>query len=384
MPTTKPNTRMNRLRQRGVTLVELMVTLLIGSIAVLVIQQVMAVFEGQKRTTAGGSDAQVNGAIALFALERDIKQAGYGLFSGEGTYCPLGVNIFYGGSTISNAGILMPLTIQDGGPGNSDEIETVGSNSAFPAIPVKIVGTGATFKVKSRVGLEKSTTPPRPGSTFMVAGKDADKPCTLMQVSAPPALTGGTWDIAHDPDPVMSPFNSPNPSADFPGNFPTYAVNDLLVNMGEFARRRYVVQTPCARLAELNPMAVAPPHVCGQAGVTPLADQIVDLQAQYGIAAAGSKQVAQWCNASAASACGDWSNPVSTDIPRIRAVRIAIVARSVQWERDAVSPASLTLWPAGDPGDAPPVLNLAAADQHYRYRVFTTIVPIRNVIWGVQ
>lgn len=383
MSTTKPNAFMNRLHQRGVTLVELMVTLLIGSIAVLVIQQVMAVFEGQKRTTSGGSDAQVNGAIALFAIERDIKQAGYGLFSGEGTYCPQGVNIYFDGSTISNAGVLMPLAVRDGGPGNPDEIEVVSSNSAFPAIPVKIVGTGATFKVKSRVGLEKVNAPPKPGSKFMVAGKDADKPCTLMQVSAPPAFDGTAWDIAHAANPD-SPFNSPSPAASFPGNYPTYAVNDLLINMGGFERKRYVVQMPCARLTEVDPLTAAPPYVCGQAGLTPLADQIVDLQAQYGITNVGSNQIVQWCDATTASACGDWSNPTSTDFPRIRAVRIAIVSRSAQWERDTVSPASLTLWPAGDPGDAPPVLNLAAADQHYRYRVFTTIVPIRNVIWGGQ
>ena len=74
-----------RRTQKGVTLVELMVALVIGAITVLAIQQVMAMFEGQKRASTGGADAQVNGAIALFTLEREIRQAGYGLFTGEGS-----------------------------------------------------------------------------------------------------------------------------------------------------------------------------------------------------------------------------------------------------------------------------------------------------------
>ena len=48
---------------RGFTLVELMVGVLIGLIGTVVIFQVFAVSEGQKRTTTGGSDAQQNGVF---------------------------------------------------------------------------------------------------------------------------------------------------------------------------------------------------------------------------------------------------------------------------------------------------------------------------------
>src|SRR5690606_31409624 len=125
---------MKRSSQKGVTLVELMVALVIGSIATLVIQQVMAVFEGQKRTSSGGSDAQVNGGVALFSIEREIRQAGYGLFGGTGSLCPLGINIFYNGTTTSNGGALRPLVIQDGGAG-SDAIEFLRSNADLGAVP---------------------------------------------------------------------------------------------------------------------------------------------------------------------------------------------------------------------------------------------------------
>ena len=77
-------------RQRGVTLVELMVGMLIGLLAVIVISQVLLVSEGQSRTTSGGADAQVNGALALYALQRDVQMAGYGLTSSPDVLgCPI-------------------------------------------------------------------------------------------------------------------------------------------------------------------------------------------------------------------------------------------------------------------------------------------------------
>ncbi|MFM2347940.1 MAG: hypothetical protein RL654_2693, partial [Pseudomonadota bacterium] len=46
-----------RVRQRGVTLIELMVGMVIGLLAVLVISQVAILYEGRKRTITSGSDA---------------------------------------------------------------------------------------------------------------------------------------------------------------------------------------------------------------------------------------------------------------------------------------------------------------------------------------
>lgn len=362
---------MNRTVQKGVTLVELMVALVIGSIAVLVIQQVMAVFEGQKRTSSGGSDAQVNGAVALFSMEREIRQAGYGLFSGSGSLCPLGVNIYYGGNTVSNGGVLRPVVILDGGAG-SDAIEFVRSDADFGAVPTAII--------KNMPNASSIITADSPGGLardqiFLVAGKGGSKVCTLMQMSQNPQRTGNGWDLQHNPG--SFPYNPPNPNNVFTVA-PTYEIGDTVVNMGNFIHGRY--QVLCDRLTEVDPTTVASPYTCANA--TPLVDQIVDLQAQYGIAPAGSTQITQWCNATADSACGDWSNPGTNEVPRIRAVRIAVVARSVQYEKEPVSPASLELWEAGDAGDAPPSRPLTEDERHYRYKVFTTIVPIRNVIWG--
>ncbi|MGH6693257.1 MAG: PilW family protein, partial [Gammaproteobacteria bacterium] len=61
-------TVLQRARSRGLSLVELLVAAAIGIIASLAIFQVFAVFEGQKRTTASGGEAQTSGTLALYTL----------------------------------------------------------------------------------------------------------------------------------------------------------------------------------------------------------------------------------------------------------------------------------------------------------------------------
>jgi type IV pilus assembly protein PilW len=55
-----------------------MVAMVIGMIGIIIMMQVFASAEGQKRTTTGTGDAQSNGAMAIYTLQRDIREAGYG------------------------------------------------------------------------------------------------------------------------------------------------------------------------------------------------------------------------------------------------------------------------------------------------------------------
>ena len=55
-----------------------MVGVLIGMIGIIVIFQMLDVSEKRKRTTGAGADAQISGTMALYSLERDLRQAGLG------------------------------------------------------------------------------------------------------------------------------------------------------------------------------------------------------------------------------------------------------------------------------------------------------------------
>lgn len=54
-----------------------MVAMVIGMLGILIMMQMAFTFEGQKRTTTGGDDAQNAAAIAMFNLQQNLLQAGY-------------------------------------------------------------------------------------------------------------------------------------------------------------------------------------------------------------------------------------------------------------------------------------------------------------------
>src|SRR5947208_8622061 len=68
----------HRVSERGFSMVELLVAMLIGLIGMIIIFQVFEVSENIKRSTTSGGDAQQNGVIALYTMERDYKNAGMG------------------------------------------------------------------------------------------------------------------------------------------------------------------------------------------------------------------------------------------------------------------------------------------------------------------
>ena len=68
----------------GLSLIEVLVGIAIGLIGIVAIFQAVAVFNQHTQSTSSGGDAQVAGTLALFNIERDLKQAGHG-FGKAGT-----------------------------------------------------------------------------------------------------------------------------------------------------------------------------------------------------------------------------------------------------------------------------------------------------------
>ena len=89
--------------------------------------------------------------------------------------------------------------------------------------------------------------------------------------------------------------------------------------------------------------------------------------------------------------------PTDANVPLVKAIRVAVVVRSSLLEKDIVTgtctnSAGVNNGPcawndSGDPNaaDSPaPKIDLSGDPnwQHYRYRVFETIIPLRNVLWA--
>src|SRR5712691_10011392 len=117
-------------RAGGFSLVELMVGLVIGMIAIIVVMQVFALSEGSKRTTTGGDDAQTSGAIALTSLLRDARQAGYGITD----FTMIGCNMTPPAPATWTIPAMAPVTINHpsipAGDANTDTVMVAYGNSS--------------------------------------------------------------------------------------------------------------------------------------------------------------------------------------------------------------------------------------------------------------
>ncbi len=354
--------------QRGFSLIELMVGLVIGLIATLVIMQVYATFEGQKRTTTGGADAQTNGALALYALQRDAGNAGFGLPVADSTAnalnCPVGTAIDPDGAGAIPALDIFPVNITDGGAaaGNSDSIAFRFGAGAFN------MGT-ATTKISSTSG-----------ATVAVANSLA---CAVNNIAL--VINGGlacnSVAVTAIPDATHVTLAALPAAAVATANLSCLGAPTTVAVPGAWNENLYSVVS--------NQLVVAQN---GAAATTPIASDIVNIQAQYGISAtAASDTITLWVDASAATG---WAAPLAlANRNRIKAVRIAIVARNGQLEKTNVTtacsslttaaPAGLCAW-AGTAASPAPAIDLSsdANWQRYRYRVFNVIVPLRSMIWS--
>ena len=348
-------------REAGIGLIEILVGIVISMLLVLMIYQVYEVSEGQKRTVTSASDAQQNASYGLFLIGQDLMGAGQVVSA----------------STTALAGCAMlppiPVVIAAGATDNDPDALTIfyGGSSAL-STPTPI--------------LSNATMGSSPPGAFLVAGPVGFSPndlvvavqganCTLSVVNAggiSVAAGTGLTTISHTL--TATPGNN---------NTATYgAALAQLVNLGQaaapgqparFGRTRYAVD---AATSTLTTTALLP---TAQAA-SPAVSNVITLKAQFGIDTNNDGTVDAW-----QSATGNWS---AANLPlqpqatwqQIRAVRIAIVTRSDQYENDPVTPGPLDMFCV--PAPCAVSMTLTADQQHYRYKVLETTIPFRNAVWN--
>lgn len=385
-----PNNKQSAYYQTGFSLVEIMVGLVIGLLATMVVLQVFSVFEGQKRTTMGTADAQTNGNIALFTIKRELEMAGYGLLPVTTSPLECAAPIF------ADSGVtgLAPVIITDGGtgPGASDTITLRYSTSDIGGSFARI--TAAIGNAAPKIASVGDYLGCNIGDVVMIVGSAT---CNLTRVEAlslAPDFTGITLTTAA--------LDGTNSGSD-------------LACLGAWREIEYRINANYNPAAPYDPLVPSKSQAYLQrnetpavaANAVPIVVDIVNIQAQYGISAtASSNQITQWVNAVDGLPTGNWSAASLSlaDRNRIKAVRIAVVARNGLMEKDIVTqaynandacssltsdtPAGVCAWSGSSSGTIPPSnapnINLSNDPnwQYYRYRVFETIIPLRNVIWS--
>lgn len=348
---------------RGFSLVELMVSVVLGMIGILVVMQVFALAEERRRSTTSGSDAQMNGLIASYTVQRDIAMAGYGTSLMGCT----SINTWDEGATPQQDTMsALPVKINQNTPTGTanHELRILYSASAFGAIPATIQAempnSSAIFRVDAGIGFSQ-------GDLVVVA--EPGKDCSRVQLTQDGQPTGtanitgpGTmWNLQHNPATL---YNPPGGSNIFPAG--GYGTGARAFNMGKMINRAYYVENNSLMMRDLlqGPSATNP---------LKLADGIFALRAQYGRDTDNDGIV------------NNWDNTHPADPQHLIAVRYAIVARSSQYEKDRLTTdTTLILWQNG-PSVAlrpDPQADANNQDQHYRYKIYQTTVPLRNAIWG--
>ncbi len=379
-------------RARGFSLVDILVGVAIGVVGMLVIFKTVATWDTHTRSTMAGSDAQSTGSLAMFNLERDIKQAGQG-FLGIGIVAgvppsALGCAVSGVDTQTGRALAFNMVPVQIGlTAGRPDTLTVLYGNSPFFVSEEKYTATtGSTKTLDRRNGF-------RTGDVA-IAGAGAN--CNLLQVTDDTNADGKT--IVHadsvsylnsyaiPPAPRVARYNS--------AGLPLLAAAGTIYSLGPNPRLdTWAIDTVNGSLTNTEQFSGAPAFVVGEG--------VVNIKALYGLDLLGNRTVNSWTNVTPTTAAG-WAQVLS--------VRVALLVRSRQFERTADQSASGV--PTGVTANPPtwsgaailpliPNSNFVMTNtdgspdsfglndpnplnwRYYRYRVYEKEVPLRNVIWGM-
>jgi type IV pilus assembly protein PilW len=377
--------------QRGFGLIEIMVGVVIGLIAVLVIYQVYAVAEGFKRNTTAAGEAQQNGLFSAFVLGMEIGNGGAGMAAAaqDLASCP-----DPGGAMplrFAQSFRPIPVLITDGGGSATSDSFVVNYSMATTlansALFTGNAAPGATFPVQSPGGFHVDdlvvgiSAPTAPGS-----------PCASSRVTAV---------TVPDANGIVTITQTPL----FPAGGIDFFGSSVLLNMGPCNRAQKIQYSVNNGVLYSTPLLDTSGANCGNLANpligNPLASNILVMKVEYGIDSDidPKRLLDTWVQASAAG----WDPatllpaPITT-INQIKAVRIGIIVQSEQFDKnlagftggDYVSgDYNWVLFDCADvvkancpgrlTGSVPATVSPAG---NWRFRKYETVIPLRNEIWN--
>jgi len=377
-------------RTHGFSVVELLVSVVIGMLALVFAMRLITGSEQSKQSALGSSDSMQNGMLAMFSISGDAQQAGFGL----NDPILLGCNTRFtdaGGFTLAPAlrdGVtvrpLAPAIIESNG--SAPDVISLYSGSS-------LTGTG-TLRVVSdynggtRLDVDRVPYGFSRGDVVVVAPEDQAGDCALAQISQQP--DSSTWVMVAGG--ANFRYNTGSLGPTFRGS------RTRLFNLGPAASlslHTWSVNNGFLRLrsTDMAGSSAAPATV---------ADNVVSIKAQYGFdTRTGTAfenrtgmRVGRWSttviNADGQGATGD-----AGDYEHLAALRIAVVARSKTPERPApngtctATTTRPTVFGTEEPlgvAAVPMSVDVAVPNETadwrcYRYRVFETVIALRNADW---
>ncbi|MDR3429822.1 PilW family protein [Silvimonas sp.] len=380
---------------RGFSMVELMVTLVIGLLVSLAIFSVLKISEGRKRTITSVNDIGQTGNYAMFQIDSLVRSAGSG-FSGlpDATFgCTLN-GMFNGtpatsifGQTLASpfatllaniggAFRLSPVIIaKNASSAGSDVLIIMGGNSGMAEFPatLSIAPTNTSVSVGSTTGYGTNDIVLVTGQT---SGNDRTN-CYLEQVKTV--------------SPTGLDFTNGNYSMNIPMSDSSLWDGAMVVNFGNIAKGNAPTMTLLG-VGDNNTLYsydLLKTNTLTAGNVELVADGIAEMHAVYGVDD-GSGGIT-WVDPSGTYSAANLLNPpanTSSLLSSIKAIRIGLLTQSALPEKTAVSSGATVqmfsdLTPAGTP--APSYSRtLNGTEQNYRFRTIESTIPIRNVLNHIQ
>ncbi len=359
--------------------------MVIALIGMVMMFQTMSSWDARKRTTSSGSDAQISGGIGMFSLERDLKLAGYGFGNAAAMGCAVSAN----DTTRAGPGLfnftMAPVIITDGVGGAPDTLTVLyGSGTTMSSSQTFSNLTTTSIRLNTRTGMRSGD--------LLIAADSGNLLCGLFEVSGNANADGVSVDIGSGA--YINYANNQNVSAQTAlGAAPLALLQAKFLNNSGTARYNNNTQKGVGVAGSAFNLGTAPRlnvwsivnrrtlivsnTLANQATATEVAEGIVNLQAEYGVDADNDGVIS----------AAEWSAAAPALWTQLRAIRVALLARSQQYERTPVTPNAPT-WAGG----AFVMTNLdGTADtnpgtpndwRHYRYRIYETVIPLRNMLWG--
>ncbi|KQX29892.1 PilW family protein [Variovorax sp. Root434] len=393
--------------QRGLTLIELMVAMVIGLVVVLAVTSVVTVGETHKRSTTSTNDMNQSGSYATYMIDRVLRSAGSG-FAQTGTRGLFGCRLsasriiggtattilprtasafpapfdtLLGGSGAAAAGNLRlaPFLIAKGATaGASDTLVVMGGNAAAGDVPRRIRSGfpgNNNLRLDNTIGLAN-------GDIGLVS-LEGKTDCLIEQVNVTDATAfaaagnevlpmGGRYFTSTGATTSLATLAADGTALFTPlGNV---GANNLQFQLLGVNANRTLVAYDLLRAA-----GTGSDEGTDASAMQALADGVVAMYAVYGVDTDSNGTVDTWIDPAAAGYTIDTLMLTPDRMRHIVAARVALVMRGSLFEKEPVTPASLTIF--GDLATASQrTLTIATSDRNFRYRVIDTTIPLRNML----
>jgi len=391
------------------TMIELLVAMAIGVTVTLAVSTLLVASENQKRITTSTNDADQTVVFTFSEIDRALRAAGSGfvqsnysgsqgmlgcrlnMASGGVQYmprttaypAPFSTN-FLGGGAPPTALRLAPVLIGANQSDNSasDVLVVMAGSGSAGGVTRAVYGAGTNTNANIQVILENTVGFNQ--YDVVLVSQNGVTDCLIEEVNAvqPTSLTMNTNlsyytpgttttlnSLASSTASVITPLGNESPGSS-PNNvqFQMFGVGtDNTLYSYDFMQNAHLVLGAPGDVAQ------------------PIADQVIQMNALYGVALPATPAVFDhWVSPSDAGYDIISVMNSATTQASIVAVRVAIVVRGEYFDKNAVSPTSLTIFSglvnaAGNQLQKTVTLPGPNA-QHYRYRVYEFTVPLRDMI----